>query len=242
MKVCVAQTSSIKGDIESNIIHHKKMIEAATAHRADIIIFPELSLTGYEPTLAHSLAMDPSDSRFDDFQTISDTRRIVIAVGVPTRSDRGICISLIIFQPHQQPLIYSKKYLHPDEEAYFVPGNNFPVLEVQSVKLAFAICYELSIQAHADNAFMNGADVYIASVAKYERSIKSTSERLSEIARENSTWVVMANSVGEADGEFCTGNSSAWNKKGKKMARLGTHEEGIIIIDMDTQKIILQTM
>lgn len=100
MKICVAQTRPVKGDIQSNIANHKKFIALAISHQADVIIFPELSLTGYEPELAEELATDPHDSRLDDFQTISDSSRISIGVGVPTKHNNGICISMILFQPN----------------------------------------------------------------------------------------------------------------------------------------------
>ena len=47
MKICIAQTRAVKGDIEANLVNHKKSIELAAAHGAEMIIFPELSLTGY---------------------------------------------------------------------------------------------------------------------------------------------------------------------------------------------------
>ena len=72
MKLCVAQIRPVKGDIPANIERHKKFISMAVSNSADIIIFPELSLTGYEPTLAQELAADKNDNRFNDFQNISD--------------------------------------------------------------------------------------------------------------------------------------------------------------------------
>jgi len=57
----------LKGDIQSNIKNHKILIDLAVYNGADTIIFPELSLTGYEPELAKKLATTPDDSRFDDF-------------------------------------------------------------------------------------------------------------------------------------------------------------------------------
>ena len=238
MKISVAQTRPIIGDIESNIINHIKLIDVAVTHQADIIIFPELSLTGYEPALAQSLAIDSSDSRLDAFQKISDAKGIFIGVGAPTRTEEGICISLVIFQPHQQRHIYSKKYLHPDELPYFVRGNSIPILEVGPIKLALAICYELSIQEHTDYVFKNGADIYVASVAKFERSMDATESRLSEIAKEHATLVLMANSVGEADGDVCAGKSAIWDRSGLRIAQLENHVEGIITIDLDSQTII----
>ncbi len=93
MKICVAQSRPLKGDIQSNIVAHKKIIDLAVNDKADIIIFPELSLTGYEPALAKELATDQEDSRFNDFQNVSDTHQITIGVGVPTKNKEGISIS-----------------------------------------------------------------------------------------------------------------------------------------------------
>ena len=55
MKLCAAQIKPINGDIEANIEKHKKLIDLAIANGADIIIFPELSITGYEPAVATGL-------------------------------------------------------------------------------------------------------------------------------------------------------------------------------------------
>lgn len=70
MKICIAQTRPVKGDIEQNIQNHKEMIHSVVSHDADMVIFPELSLTGYEPELAEQLATTKDDDRFEEFQTI----------------------------------------------------------------------------------------------------------------------------------------------------------------------------
>ena len=120
MKICVAQTRPIKGDIARNILHHKSLTDLALSYGAEIIIFPELSITGYEPELASELATKPDDNRFDDFQVISDTHQITIGIGVPIKNESGISISMILFQPQQARQLYSKKYLHADEEPFFI--------------------------------------------------------------------------------------------------------------------------
>ncbi|MEQ1587878.1 MAG: carbon-nitrogen hydrolase family protein [Cyclobacteriaceae bacterium] len=123
MKICVAQTKAVTGDILRNIENHKKVIELAVSFGTEVVIFPELSLTGYEPTLAKELASSQDDPRLDEFQIISDTNAVTIGVGMPTKSHTGICISMILFQPKQPRQMYSKKYLHPDEEAFFVANK-----------------------------------------------------------------------------------------------------------------------
>src|SRR5689334_20523300 len=114
MKICVAQTKPIKGDIAGNIAAHKKLVGLAIAHGADSIFFPELSITGYEPELAKDLATDVTDSRLDGFQDISNANNITIALGMPTKGDNGILITMIIFQPNAPRQAYSKQHLHSD--------------------------------------------------------------------------------------------------------------------------------
>jgi predicted amidohydrolase len=235
MKICLAQTNPLKGDIDGNIILHKKLIDRAAAYQADFIVFPELSLTGYEPTLAQSLAIQPNDERLDVFQKASDDKELVIGVGVPTHSEKGICISMIIFRPGQSRLIYSKKYLHPDEEDFFVHGQNFPVLKVKDKQVGLAICYELSVVEHAQCAVEYGAEIYIASVAKYARNMAATTKRLSAIAKKYAKTVLMTNSVGPSDGDECAGKTGAWNRQGELIAQLNDDQEGILIVDEDGQ-------
>ncbi len=242
MKICAAQTRPIIGDIQRNIEHHKNFIALAGSYGADTVIFPELSLTGYEPTLAKALATHQDDKRFDDFQTISNTEQITIGVGVPTKTKTGICISLVLFQPHQARQTYSKQYLHPDEDEFFVNGHGFPSVSVNRTNLALAICYELSVLEHAERAVKSGADMYIASVAKFADGVARAINRLADIARVYSMPVFMANCIGHADRNECAGKTSIWNEKGVLIGQLNDTHEGILIDDTDTQELIEKTL
>ena len=237
MKICVAQTRPIKGSIQGNIDHHKKIIGLAVSHSTDIIIFPELSLTGYEPTLAKELATNQDDSRFDDFQKISNFQQVTIGVGVPTKNSTGICISLILFQPHKARQTYSKKHLHPDEEEFFVSGQSFPSLSINKANVAFAICYELSVPEHAEKAHKSGAEIYVASVAKSVNGVDNASKRLSEIATKYAMSALMSNCVGQSDDFESAGKTSVWNHKGLLVGQLDDTNEGIVIYDTVTQEL-----
>ncbi len=230
MKICLAQTKPIRSDVQQNIENHKKLIELAILKGAEIIVFPELSLTGYEPSLAKKLVTTQDDKRFDIFQKLSDENQITICVGMPTKSDLGICISLVIFQPNKERETYSKKYLHSDEEAFFVSGENS--IGLLQNKIAFAICYEISIPEHSKNAFKNGAKIYIASVAKTKSGVEQAAKNLSEIAQKYSMTVLMSNSVGESENGICAGKSSIWNDKGSLVEQL-SEEEGVLIFDLE---------
>ena len=236
MKLCVAQNRPVSGDVPWNITNHKKLIELAVASGAEIIIFPELSLTGYEPTLAHGLATTPGDSRLDDFQTMSDTHQLTIGVGLPIKNKASIWISMLLFQPGKAREIYSKQYLHPDENAFFSSGQSSVGLLGKN-DIALAICYELSVPEHTENAFRKGATVYMASVAKTASGMDKATQRLSDIARHYSLTVLLSNSVGPADGEECAGRSSVWQKDGSLVGQLDDTHKGILIFDTDSQEI-----
>lgn len=238
MKICVVQTKPITGDIKANITNHKQLVGLAVANGAEAIFFPELSLTGYEPTLVKELAIDQNDSRLDDFQVISDAKQITIGVGIPTKNSSGICISMIIFQPFKVRKTYSKQYLHPDEYPFFVCGKNNTNLVVNNTNMALAICYELSVPEHSENAFIGGAKIYVASVAKFIKDIDKAQIRLAEIAQRYSMTVLMANSIGQADGNECAGKTSIWNNKGIVVGQLNENAEGVLLIDTDTQEIV----
>jgi predicted amidohydrolase len=238
MKIGVAQARPVKGDIRANISNHLKLIEQVSPGRANAVFFPELSLTGYEPTLARELAADLHDPRLDVLQNISDYKNLVIGVGMPTHSGSGILISMIIFQPHSARQIYSKQYLHPDEFPYFVNGHGQLFLNMHNSKIAPAICYELSVAHHAHNAFDNGATIYLASVAKTLSGVESAVDTLAGIAKKYSVITLMANSVGFCDGVECAGKTSVWNSEGVLLGQLDNNCEGILIVDTETQELI----
>ncbi len=241
MRICVAQTRPIKGNIQGNIDNHITLINLAISVGANVVVFPELSLTGYEPTLAEALAIHQDDSRLDNFQVISNAQKMIIGIGVPTRNHTGICISMVLFQPHQARQTYSKKYLHSDEEAFFTSGKSFPTLSINKANVAFAICYELSVPEHAEKASTSGADIYIASVAKSAKGVEQAAGRLSEVAQKYSMTVFMSNCIGPCDDFESGGKTSVWNHHGVLLKQLDDIHEGIIIYDTETQALFEKT-
>lgn len=168
---------------------------------------------------------------------IADTKQITIGVGVPTKNNPGICISIILFQPYKARQTYSKKYLHSDEEEFFVGGQSYTGL-IGNTNIALAICYELSVPEHSNNAFKSGAEFYIASVVKSVNQVDKAIERLSDIATKYSMTVLMSNCVEKSGDMECGGRTSIWNNKGLLVEQLDDTNEGVIIIDTDTQELI----
>jgi predicted amidohydrolase len=237
MKICIAQTSPNKGDIARNIEQHVVLLNMAIAQHADVVFFPELSLTGYEPTLAPELATTQEDKRLDIFQEISDRTKIVIGVGLPTNENDQLFISIIIFQPNKERLTYSKQYLYHTEVGIFTAGTEQLYLNVENNIVAPAICYELSNPEHSEQAYKNNANIYIASVLNSVTGVDGDIQKLSTIAAKYNMTTFLANYVGTSGGYQCAGKSSVWNKEGQLIGQLDDKNEGVLIYDTETQGI-----
>jgi len=237
MKICIAQTKPIKGNVSANIEAHTNFIELALALNAEAIFFPELSLTGYEPELAQKLATNQNDNRLDIFQETSDKNNIIIGLGLPTVNESQIRISMIIFEANKPRQTYSKQQLHSDEFPYFENGVGQVIIKTKDKNIAPAICYESLQPTHIENAFNLGADVYLASVAKPENGVKNAFDLYPSIAKQYAMPVLMANCVGFCDNFLSVGKCSIWTKEGELVGQLDDKTEGILIFDTETEVI-----
>lgn len=235
MKIAVAQSRPVRGDIEANIQNHLQLIRKAITYSAGFILFPELSLTGYEPKQAAQLALGTDDPRLTVFQNLADQNQVIIAVGAPTPQPTGICISMLIFQPGKAVSVYSKQYLHEDETPYFVPGPKAALFIGDDPKMAPAICYELSIQDHIDMAVKEKARIYLCSVAKTSSGLAAARDRLGRLAAEYGIVTVLANFIGDTEEGLCPGGSALWNEQGWMVQEISEPEEGLILYGFRTK-------
>jgi len=243
MKIGLAQTQSSKGEVQKNIQNHLRIIERAIESNVDLILFPELSITGYEPELAKGLACESNDSIFHPFQELADKNNIIIGIGMPLKAIDGVNISMLIFQPFKERLVYSKSILHDDELPYFLSGKSQPILEVQGKKIALGICYETLQRGHFVKAVESDADIYIASVAKPDRGVSKAHIHFPFMAKEFNIPVLMVNSVGYCDNFLSNGTSSIWNEKGELMEHLDSKNQGLLIYNTElnaTETVVLK--
>ncbi len=236
MKICIAQIEPIKGDLEQNIEMHKKYIRAALEENARIIVFPELSLTAYEPLLAERLAMDPNDTRLNEFQEFSNSNLISIMVGLPTQTHHGVHISMLIFQPHTQRSIYTKQLLHDDEKPYFKAGHKQVLLEIEDLTIALAICFESLQPTHLKKALQLGANLYLASVSKSQKGLDKALQYFPKKAKKYAIPILMSNAIGPCDNFISAGQSSVWGSDGELLGQLDRESEGVIIYDTFTNE------
>lgn len=237
MKLSIAQLRPMRGDMPKNLIAHQTLVERAISAGADLIAFPELSLTGYERALGVELATMQDDSRLDELQALSDTGSITICAGLPTTGANGVHISMVIFRPGQPRTTYSKQFLHDHEIPYFVEGHDPLSLPLGDLKVAPAICYESLVTEHLAQAVQQGVDVYLASVADSQKGVEKAYRKYPEMARQHSLWVLMSNCTGPCDGIESAGQSAIWNRKGQLLGRLDSTAVGILMIDTETDEI-----
>lgn len=234
MRLCAAQIRPTAGDVAANLSLHRAAIERGFALGAELILFPELSLTGYEPALAADLAMTPDDSRLDPLQSLADECGLTIAVGLPLKGESGVEIGQVWFQSGLPRETYSKMLLHADELPYFRCGTRQVLIRQSGHVLAPAICYESLQPAHAEAAAGAGANVYLASVAKSAGGVERASVHYPAIAREHGMAVLMANSVGPCDNFVAAGRSAIWSPRGEHVAQLDAEAQGVLVFDSET--------
>jgi|SRR6185437_2503216 len=237
MRIAVAQTRPVKGDIEANIIHHKRLIALAVEQGAQVLVFPELSITGYEPGLARELATPPDDpdGRFDDFQLISNGSKITLGIGAPMQGENGILIGMMLFEPNKLRRVYNKRYLHTDELPYFTAGEEQLFLDGG---IALSICYELSVPEHAAYAHDQGAQIYVSSVAKSAAGVAKAIGTLKDTAGKYGMAILFSNCVGHCDNFDCGGGTAVISREGRLLRQLNDTDEGVLIFDTETQEVV----
>lgn len=223
MRIAIAQTHPIPGALTANRDQHLRLANLAALENADWIIFPELSLSGYEPELTASLAMTPEDPLLQPLQALVNKTQLKMILGIPLSYKDGVSIASLILRPNQAPQVQGKQFLHADEVPYFLPYENERVLIDEADNIALAICYELSVDAHVEAAAQAGAKYYLASVAKHEAGVGQAWKRLAEIKDRYSLHVMMANCTGEGESGkmICAGRSGISADSGMESEQVG---------------------
>lgn len=237
MKIALAQIKSHTGVIDKNLKNHIFFLETAIAEKVDLIVFPELSLTNYEPTLAKALAISLDDSLFDSLQELSDQNGIVIGIGLPLKKDVGIGIGTLFLQPMKARKSYLKQELHPDEKPYFCKGDSQIILNVGNQRIAPAICFESLLESHIIQAHDMGADIYLTSVAKSQKGLEKAFEHYPKMAIKYSMSILMVNTIGNCDDFIAAGQSAVWNHIGELLGTLEREKQGLIICDLDSKEL-----
>ena len=234
MKIGLAQIQSKSGDVNHNLKLHLDYLRLADENGADLVCFPELSLSGYEPELAHQYVTNTLDSLWDSIQLFCNRTGIVACIGMPSPGVVKPRISMFVVQPHTSILIYSKQKIHLDEMPYFEEGDKDLLLDWGNEKIVPAICYESLHEDHAKRAKANGATIYLASVAKSAGGVEKAKQYYPKMAAELGMKVGMVNSLGPQSDFHSAGQSAIWNADGSSIGNLGSGQEGLLIWDVES--------
>lgn len=235
MKIALAQSKSFRGDVNANIKHHSRFIEKASSSGVQLIAFPELSLTGYEPDLATKEKFIPNDSRLIPLLELAATHQMIIVAGAPIALESGLHIGEFILYPNQKISVYTKHHLHDGEEKYFIPGNQNPRITLGTEIISLAICADINHQVHAANAAKSGATVYLSSVFITEKGYKVETGQLQKYALDYRMTVFMANTCGSSSTHVSAGKSICWNRNGKFISSTDSTREGLLIASKTDQ-------
>lgn len=124
LTVAAAQSISIAGDVHANIARHQRFIMAAAEQGVQVLVFPELSLSGYERGLAAQLAIAPDAALLQPLRDLTREVGVTAVVGMPIRlsDDSPVLIGALVLAADGSLAVYSKQHLHPGEEVAFAPG------------------------------------------------------------------------------------------------------------------------
>ena len=150
LRIAAGQFAPARGLIDENMRYHEMLIESAASAGVNLIIFPELSLTGYEPEMAVELAL-ADDSCLSPLQALSDRYDMTIIVGAPLHvKDGKPAISACVISSKRPVSCYRKMYLHPGESDFFSAGDTECVFKERTFNVGMAICADAG--QHMQNA------------------------------------------------------------------------------------------
>jgi predicted amidohydrolase len=245
--IAVAQTVPVPGDVDANAVEHSRLAGWAAAHGAKVVLFPELSLTGYELGLAERLAFAEKDARLAPLIEVAKSSAVTMIVGAPVRVESKLHIGAFVLSPDGAIELYTKRHLGtfsptaaldgtvpPGEPTVFWPGSRDPLLEIGGKPAVIAICADTGHPSHPAEAAARGARTYFASMFVIPSDHAPESENLRSHAVRHSMLVAAANFGGPSGGLASAGRSAIWSEQGELVGQLGAEGAGVLVAIEET--------
>jgi len=232
MILVAAQTKPKRGDIYGNLNDHYQLIERASDYGADLIVFPEMSITGYEREGGKKFAFSENDSRLDKMRQTAIEKKIIIIVGAPIKINTDLFIGSFILKPNSSISIYTKQFLHSGEEEFYNSSLNYnPIIELGKERISLAICADIDNPLHPENASKNQNTVYIPSIFFTPNGISEAHNLLSCYAKKYAMNGLMSNFSGQSWEIEAGGGSAFWTKDGELTAEMNGSGSGLLIVE-----------
>jgi len=238
LRISMAQINPTVGDLGGNRDKIIEYINRAKRLRADVVVFPELAVTGYPP---EDLVLKPQFVK-DNLRILRDITRsikgITAVIGFVDSNDHLYDAAAVISKG-KLVYIYHKMLLPNygvfDEYRYFKPGKRFPVITVKGVNIGVNVCEDIwYADGPARTQSLAGAEIIITiNASPYHKGKGRERMRMLALrARENNIFVVYANTVGGQDELVFDGHSMILSPKGNVLAVGRQFEEELITSDI----------
>lgn len=228
----IGQLESVRNSTLENISKHIEYAREASKYGAQIVIFPEMSLTGYERFFEKDCIFTIDDKRIDELLRAAIKYNLILNVGAPLSIDDKIYISSILIFPSKKIEIYVKKHLHIGEDKFFHSRKDYdPVIKLNDEQLSFAICYDIESDEHINLASRRNSSTYVASIFYSFKGIDSGIKRLNNISTQYHMDILMANYVGKCWNTDAGGKSSVITRYGEKILEGDSYAECLLIAE-----------
>ncbi len=248
VKLALAQINTTLGVVEKNLDKHLARIKEAREQGADLVLFPELSLTGYVlqdlvPAVAHKpIASDPVFK-----ELLAASRDIDITVGFVEEDARNrFFISSAYLSQEKVAHVHRKVYLPTyglfDEGRFFTWGDSTSAFDTRFGRMGMLICEDFWHISPPYLLWLDGADVFLFMSASPGRGLTSapqlsTAHWVESINRAYASmftsFVVHCNRVGYEDGLHFWGGSTIYNPDGELLAKAPLQEEALTFCEIN---------
>lgn len=245
-RVALAQIKPTLGDLPRNLALHEKVCKEAIAEGADLLVFPELSLTGYFlKDLVPSMALTSDNPTFDRLKDLS--RRIAIVVGFVEERKGAFFHNAALFLDqgeirHLHRKVYLPTYGIFDEQRYLAEGDRIRAFDTRFGRMALLICEDMWHPSAAYIASQGGAEIFLVPSASPGRGFPQEGIFLNAKAWELinrayaqlfTVYVVYANRIGYEDGACFWGGSEVIGPSGEVLAKAEYFTDGLIMATID---------
>ena len=244
MRLALAQINPVVGDLDGNRALILDRLSEAKANAADLVVFPELAVTGYPP---EDLLLRPGFIRAaeESVELIArEARGATVLVGAP-RFDRDLYNACYVCSGGEVKAVYRKRFLPNygvfDEDRYFAPGRDLILLEHGKTLIGPTICEDMwQPGPPATDLALAGAELLVNLSASpfYVGRDREREEMLVTRARDNSCFVAFCNTVGGQDELIFDGHSVVLDDEGTVIARAPGFEEALLLADIEPGEVI----
>jgi NAD+ synthase (glutamine-hydrolysing) len=249
MKIALAQITPKLGDVAANIDAHLEVIEKARRAKADLVVFPELGLTGYTlKDLAEEVALDPAtDPRFRKIVGRSKGLSVVVGFVEERPAEKGLFYNAAAFIAGGRILHVHRKVFLPtnglfEEAKFFAQGKDFRTFDAPFGRTGLLICRDFLHYGANYVHYASGADAIICISAAPGRGIEGRdafeTSRMWELMGEamsyfSTAFIVYANRAGSEDGVTFAGGSFVFAPGGRLVARAAYVEPDLLVCRID---------